>query len=430
MWVLVGAWASGSSFSRSVRADGDAGRACWCARTRWKSGPVKRRERGARCSGERVREAEVISREAGESWLRASDHVVAGELGWVAGGIAGTAPTGRTIYGEIIHGTIPEDIPLDDEVCISCLWAAEVGAAWRGGWASDLKRIRSFGATWVIEEVVENVDVSVRDVLFFCARRTPATSCTICVARCTIAIAATSALVGLEEVITTTNANERVVGHQDVVAAIDAHARHLRVANDVVHEDDPIGFVVQIGRFHEFESRALSGNEAAYATVEDLVAFDTNVCRSSLGVHTPILGIRHLIAHDVPALNRHEVDRVVFGAANLAILDVDVLRLVDFDRLVSDTIAAAQDHIPHQDVGTAFTVEGVSCWLWNDVEVYQVQVAYIEDVHVTAENCGAFSVSALEDDRELRRALFVFPVVRNRSLWIGTTHQLNSIAGP
>ena len=134
---------------------------------------------------------------------------------------------------------------------------------------------------------------------------------------------------------------ERVVGQQNIVAAIDPHPCPLGIVDDVVDEFDVVGFIMQPRRDHVFKPGALAGHIAPHSAIVNFVAFDTDIGRAPFGVHAPVTGIVDDVALDVTVLHRHKVNVVVGGTTNVVIFEVDILRLVDFERFVGFTTRAA-----------------------------------------------------------------------------------------
>ena len=91
-------------------------------------------------------------------------------------------------------------------------------------------------------------------------------------------------------------------------------------------------------------------------------------------------------ANDVAILHRHEVDGVVPGTGDVAVFHVDVLALVNLQRLLRDgiggNVAKASDRrVAEEHVGTAVEVQHVAATR-RDVETEKIEVAAVVDIHV------------------------------------------------
>ena len=107
-------------------------------------------------------------------------------------------------------------------------------------------------------------------------------------------------------------------------------------------------------------------------------------------------------ANDMAILHRHEIDGIVPGAGDVAVFHVDVLALVDLQRLLRDGIGrnlpkASDRRVAEEHGGTAVEVEHVAA-AGRDVETEDVEVAAVVDIHVRQPG-RANAVDRLEYDR-------------------------------
>ncbi len=128
------------------------------------------------------------------------------------------------------------------------------------------------------------------------------------------------------------------------------------------------------------------------------------------------------IADDMAVLHRHEVDRVIARAGDVAILNIHMLRLVDLEVIVGQVIirvvagragdveAAVEAHATHQEVIAALAVQRVAGddrlagWKRLDIQIDQIDIVAIGDIEIAAQDRRAGAVGGLKDDRELHRA--------------------------
>ena len=118
-------------------------------------------------------------------------------------------------------------------------------------------------------------------------------------------------------------------------------------------------------------------------------------------------------ANDVAILHRHEIDGVVPGTGDVAVLHIDVLALVDLQRLlrhgVGGYVAKASDgRIAEEHVGTAVEVEHVAA-AGRDVEAEKIEVAAVVDIHVRQAG-RAVAVDRLEQHGRRLCAVPALPV--------------------
>ncbi len=219
---------------------------------------------------------------------------------------------------------------------------------------------------------------------------------------------------------------DRIIGHKDLIATVDAQPCALGVVDHVVDHTDGIGFVVQPGRLHVFKACALPGGESACAAVVDLVAFHGEIGRAALDIGAPIAAIVDAIPAQMAVLDGDKIHNVILGAVNIAALNIDVLRLVDLDGLPGGAAAAVHVYIANEQIGAALTVEDVATVL--DGKVEQIKVVYIKDVKRDIQPRRAKAIGRVQEDGELCRAVAIFPIMGDAFRRIVACHQLHAIA--
>ena len=223
---------------------------------------------------------------------------------------------------------------------------------------------------------------------------------------------------------------ERVVRQQNVVAAIDSHPRSLGIVDDVVDEFDVVGFIMQPRRDHVFKPGALAGHIAPHSAIVDFVAFDADIGRAPFGVHTPVAGIVDDVALDVAILHCHKVNIVVISTTDVVVFEVDILRLVDFERFVGFTARAAiQGAVFDKEVIAPFAMYHVAPTGRDDGQIYQVQIGHIVYIEVAGDSGSTRAIGATDDDGELGSPAPVFPIIRHQRGIVRATHQHELIAG-
>ena len=230
----------------------------------------------------------------------------------------------------MIRWSIPNNVAANLQAFVGVGRRRDIGASrWCSRAVHSKMLIGTLKAGRVVDDVVKDRDVAIGDRLDHAnARRSPASCSKECAALCGVAIAGTLAVYHLDHVAPRAHPVERVVGHDNVVATVHAEARSLRVVDDVVDDFDVVRLVMQPGRRHKLKSGALPGSEAASAGIVNFIALDAEGGRATLGIHCPIPGAMDLAANNVAVLNAHEIDCVVPGPGNVAVFDIEILRLI------------------------------------------------------------------------------------------------------
>ena len=102
---------------------------------------------------------------------------------------------------------------------------------------------------------------------------------------------------------------------------------------------------------------ALTRGEPTGAAVVEAVAVDDEVGRAALDVHAPVVAVVDPAADDVAVLDGDEVDGVLVGARDVAVLDVHVLGLVHLQALV-ERGAGDDRHVAEEHVVALLEVHG------------------------------------------------------------------------
>ena len=202
---------------------------------------------------------------------------------------------------------------------------------------------------------------------------------------------------------------ERVVGQQNVVAAVDPHAGTGGVVDDVVDELDVVRLVLDPRRRHILEPRPLSCGIPTRTTVIDGVAFDAQVCRAPLGVETPVVGIVDSVVEYVPVLHCHKINCIVVGPVDVVVFEINILRLVDFERFVGLFGAPVEDSVAQQKVRTAFAVYHIA--VGRNGHISDIQIIDVGDVEVVGQRDRITPVLRRDDNGKLCRAVAIFPVI-------------------
>ena len=97
------------------------------------------------------------------------------------------------------------------------------------------------------------------------------------------------------------------------------------------------------------------------------------------------------VASDVPVLHSDEINGILVGVGNIAVFDVNVLALVDLDRLVGIVLAAPIDHRPaDQQVVTALAMEGIPSSQDRDKSIHVLTIGpgatFVEKMRIPIED--------------------------------------------
>lgn len=348
----------------------------------------------------------------------------------VAGGVGRQAALALALDPQRQVGrAVPDQIAADLQVVVGTGGVGDAGARAGRARAVDGEMLPlAAEAGRVVEQVVVDENVAVGD-RFVAAHHAgaPAAQGAVRGAGRAVAVAAAPAEDELQPMAAAAHPVEGVVGQQDVVAAVDAEARAFGVVDHVVVELDGVGLVVQPGGNHELEAGALAGGEAARAAVVDLVARHREIGRAPFEVDAPVLGVVDAAVEDVAVLHAHEVHRVVVAAADRAALDVDVVRLVDLERLLRLPAAAGQGAVADQQIAALLAVKDITGVF--DAQPQQVEVIHGEDVHVAQQPRRARPIGAGEEDGELLGPVAFFPVVGQGVGGIIAGHQVDAVTG-
>ncbi|CAB4880575.1 unannotated protein [freshwater metagenome] len=195
----------------------------------------------------------------------------------------------------------------------------------------------------------------------------------------------------------------------------------------VVPHHHVLGLVREVRRHHELEPRALTCGEPARPAVVDLVPLHKHVRRTALRVCAPVTGIVNAVVADDSVLHSDEVERVVLSPVDVAVLDVDVARLVHLEEIVCRPSTAVENHRRESHVQTALAVEGVA--VRSDGDVSHREVPDIEDVHLREERDGAGALRCGDLERPCGGAVPRLPVRRQRLLVVDARFDADLVRG-
>ena len=108
-----------------------------------------------------------------------------------------------------------------------------------------------------------------------------------------------------------TDAQQRVVRHENVVTAIHAQSRAFGVVDEVVDDTDVVCFVLNPRGRHELIAGSLACGEASCATVVELVVLDDPIGGSTFHIGAPVVGAMDAVANHVSVLHAHGIDGIV-----------------------------------------------------------------------------------------------------------------------
>jgi hypothetical protein len=133
-------------------------------------------------------------------------------------------------------------------------------------------------------------------------------------------------------------------------------------------------------------------------------------------------------ADDVAILHRHEIDGIVPGTGDVAAFDVDVLALVDLERLLRNGIGGNVAQAPNrraadEDVEATVEMQHVTA-AGRDVEADEIEVAAVVDVHARQPR-RAVAVDGPEHDGSRPRAVTAFPVVGHHRFGIDAGREVD-----
>ena len=243
---------------------------------------------------------------------------------------------------------------------------------------------------WIVDDVVIDIDIPIGDRLFAAdLAHTPAARGAICITARRIAIATANSQRHFDHVALLSHAIERVVRHQNVIAAIHAHPGAVRVVHHIIHELYIIRFVMQPRRDHKLKAGALTCHETIDGAIENLVSLDAKIRAPAFQHRAVIAGIVETIIQNMAVLDCHEIEWKPERARNVIVFDEEILRLVDLERLLRLAFLAVESiqlGTANQDVITIGNMHDVVAAaiapVGDDVEIDEIQVAHIVDVEI------------------------------------------------
>ena len=375
-----------------------------------------------------MRELKVQGSSVHEVRFHRVDGIVSPQLLLAAGGVRWLAAAVIAQPQRMICRAVPDDVAHNLQIVVGARRRRHLQTGRRVERPMHRQVLpTAWVASRVDDQVVVDKDIAVRNRcgIAYLERTPPALGVTR-LAACAVLVTRPAAMDDLQHVAARTDPIQRIVGKKNIVAAVDTKPRALSIVDEIVDDAHAIGLVVKPRRCHILETGALSSGKAAGPTIIDRVGLHVDIRRTALCICTPVVGAVNTIVANRSILHGDKIDGVFIAALNLAVLNGNVLGLVDLYCLVC-VACPIQDSVVDSDMATLFAVKDIP--LIGDDKATYLHIVDMRHIDIAGQSRGSCAVCRLDADGIVCCAMSILPVDRIVVGSIVARNKQNSITG-